>query len=209
MEDTTENFMKLMSSEFDLKQKINEHSEHYYALQNYTTPSDFFNSLKIPIPAFLQRSVRQCCHCIDEYIQLVGGGTLPKKIFIETTREDNSKAERDKINKKVNKSRFENLEKLLNDNQELKEELNNYQLHLTEEKFYLYFLQQGKDLYTMEPLSINKLRLYEVDHIIPQSLTLDNSLDNKVLTTHPFNHSENKTDIYPFSHLIKDEVKEF
>lgn len=52
----------------------------------------------------------------------------------------------------------------------------------TNDKLFLYFLQQGKDIYTAEPISIDNLEAYDIDHIVPQSLTKDDSLDNRVLT---------------------------
>ena len=61
-----------------------------------------------------------------------------------------------------------------------KEKLKNYE-KLDSEKLFLYFLQEGKSLYSGEPLDINDLDKYEVDHIIPRTLIKDNSFDNKAL----------------------------
>ncbi|MCL1884729.1 MAG: type II CRISPR RNA-guided endonuclease Cas9 [Defluviitaleaceae bacterium] len=66
---------------------------------------------------------------------------------------------------------------------ELKDELARYekdQKALDSERLYLYFLQNGKCMYSGEPL-LGDLSLYEVDHIKPQSLITDNSFDNKVI----------------------------
>lgn len=47
----------------------------------------------------------------------------------------------------------------------------------------LYFLQNGKDIYTGKPLDFNNLvNTTNVDHVVPQRLMKDDSLDNKVLT---------------------------
>ncbi len=49
------------------------------------------------------------------------------------------------------------------------------------EKLYLYFLQEGKSLYSGKPLNVEELDLYEVDHIIPRTLIKDDSFENKAL----------------------------
>jgi len=50
------------------------------------------------------------------------------------------------------------------------------------EKFFLYFVQNGKCMYSGTPLtSPFRLQEYEVDHIIPQTYIKDDSFDNKVL----------------------------
>lgn len=42
----------------------------------------------------------------------------------------------------------------------------------------------GRSMYTGKPIDINRLfdrNVYDIDHIYPQSLTGDDSLDNRVL----------------------------
>lgn len=56
----------------------------------------------------------------------------------------------------------------------------------------LYFMQGGRDIYTGEPLNIDNLSSYDIDHILPQSLIKDNSLDNRVLV-HPLVNREKDT----------------
>ena len=68
---------------------------------------------------------------------------------------------------------------------------------LRQERLYLYFLQLGKCAYTGNPIRLDELAtdLYDVDHIIPQSMTKDDSLDNKVLVERKKNAE--KTNQYP------------
>lgn len=48
----------------------------------------------------------------------------------------------------------------------------------------LYFLQNGRDIYTGRPMDFNNLaNTANIDHVVPQRLYKDDSLDNKVLTT--------------------------
>lgn len=60
-------------------------------------------------------------------------------------------------------------------------ELKQYEKRLDEEKVYLYFMQNGKSLYTGKELNLNEPENLEIDHIIPYSLSDDDSLDNKAL----------------------------
>src|SRR5574344_1207714 len=73
-----------------------------------------------------------------------------------------------------------------------KDKVNNYKNLMAEldgfekidsEKLFLYFIQEGKSLYSGKPLNIDLLNTddYEVDHIIPRTLIKDDSIDNKAL----------------------------
>lgn len=53
----------------------------------------------------------------------------------------------------------------------------------------LYFLQNGRDIYTGKRIDFNNLSNSEnIDHVIPQRLYKDNSLNNKVLTDKVYNN---------------------
>ena len=70
----------------------------------------------------------------------------------------------------------------------------------TRMKISLYLQQGGKSAYTFEPLDLNRVikdpKYTEIDHIIPISISLDDSQNNKVLAL----HSENqvKGNLTPF-----------
>lgn len=70
----------------------------------------------------------------------------------------------------------------------------------TRMKIRLYEQQKGKSAYTLEPLDLNRVikdpKYTEIDHIIPISISLDDSQNNKVLAL----HSENqvKGNLTPF-----------
>ena len=71
---------------------------------------------------------------------------------------------------------------------------------LEEDKFksdaiYLYFTQLGRDIYTGKDIELESLNDYDIDHIFPQSLVKDDSLNNRVLTLGKINSE--KQDIYP------------
>lgn len=56
-----------------------------------------------------------------------------------------------------------------------------------EDRVVLYFQQNGRDIYTGKPLDFESLSHYHIDHIIPQSIVKDDSLDNRVLTSNAEN----------------------
>lgn len=55
---------------------------------------------------------------------------------------------------------------------------------LRSDKLYLYYTQKGKCMYSGEPIDLEDLwdnTKYDIDHIYPQSKTMDDSLKNRVL----------------------------
>src|SRR5699024_1520677 len=51
------------------------------------------------------------------------------------------------------------------------------------DRYYLYFMQLGRDMYTGEKINIDELhQRYDIDHILPQSFIKDDSINNRVLT---------------------------
>lgn len=66
------------------------------------------------------------------------------------------------------------------------------------DKFYLYFLQMGRCMYSGDPIELDSLfdtSKYDIDHIIPQSLIKDDSFTNRVLVKQELNRE--KTAVYP------------
>lgn len=72
---------------------------------------------------------------------------------------------------------------------------------LRSDKYFLYFLQMGKDAYTLEEIDINCLNDYDIDHIVPQSLVKDDSTSNRVLTLSKVNRDDKKA-IYPIPDVV-------
>ena len=72
---------------------------------------------------------------------------------------------------------------------------------LQNDRLYLYYLQNGKDMYTGEELDIDRLSNYDIDHIIPQAFLKDNSIDNKVLVSSASNRG--KSDDVPSLEVVK------
>lgn len=148
------------------------------------------------LPAQARRGIWQALKMTDEYVQAMG--RVPDKIFVEVTRgSDKTKKNKRTISRK---KQILDLYKGLQDVEHLTVELNSEgmtDLRLRSERLYLYFMQLGKCAYTGQIINLEQLNtdLYDVDHIVPRSLTKDDSLDNKVLVLREKNRQ--KSDRYP------------
>lgn len=74
--------------------------------------------------------------------------------------------------------------------------------HLQNDRLFLYYIQNGKDMYTGEELDIDHLSDYDIDHIIPQAFIKDNSIDNRVLTSSAKNRG--KSDDVPSIEIVRN-----
>ena len=141
------------------------------------------------------------------------------KIHIELAREiKNSKKRRDEIQQGQNEYRNEK-EVAKRELLEHIENMSSFSLSENEKgfsklllKYRLYRQQDGKDVYQWRDedrkgINIEKLikdeNYCQVDHILPQSRSFDNSLNNQVLTlTH---NNQNKSDLIPFEWIANED----
>ncbi len=138
---------------------------------------------EIPTSPANKRAIWQAIKIVEEIVKV--NKCDPENIFIEFARAEENKIMKDNRAKQLIK-KYDEIEKQIND-------LKNYDHHVflelknrqsdkvLAEKLYLYFMQNGKCLYSGKPLDINNLSIYEVDHILPQSYVKDDSIDNKAL----------------------------
>lgn len=169
------NMMQIINKDEKIKEIIEENRKKYDGTENlldvindmYTSPAN-------------KRGIWQCMSVIEEIKEIMQ--EKPQQIFIEFAREDGKKertsARKVKIEKALHKLKEEFVDEY--DKDKLNE-LKSKSEKLNEEKIYLYFMQNGKSLYTGKTLHLDTLEEYEVDHIIPQSMVDDDSLDNKAL----------------------------
>lgn len=152
-----------------------------------------------------KRTVNQALRVVDEIASIAS--CTPSRIFIEVTRENDSKNKGKRTDKRT--SKLEMGLKKLRDHEDTKAILDELKEHKTEleahensdEKLTLYFAQNGKSLYSGTPLDINELSHYQVDHIIPQSYIKDDSIDNKALVL--ASENQRKSD----SLLLEDSIR--
>lgn len=119
-------------------------------------------------------------------------------IVVEMTRDKNTDEQKKRINnfQKIRESGSKEMDKMLIEKGYDPTKINGK----TRMKIRLYEQQKGKSAYTLEPLDLNRVikdpKYTEIDHIIPISISLDDSQNNKVLAL----HSENqvKGNLTPF-----------
>lgn len=171
MWETPQNFMQILfNKEYQFQEKIAKlnmikdvDKVNYSLVENLATS-----------PA-IKKGIYQALKIVEEIVNYVG--YKPTNIMIEMARNEEKKERKD--------NRKEYLKKIYSECKKdvdayLIKELNSAE-KIDTEKLFLYFIQLGRSMYSMEPLNINELQSYEVDHIIPRTLIKDDSIDNKVL----------------------------
>lgn len=129
----------------------------------------------------LKRGIWQALQIVDEITKVMKN--KPKYIYIEFERSEEEK-ERTLSQIKRIKNIYKDLDKQTkNEYERVINEIKDFDetKKISTERLYLYFTQMGKCMYSEKDLDIDLLDTYEIDHIVPQSLLKDNSLDNKVL----------------------------
>ena len=155
---------------------------------------------ELPGSPAIKKGILQSIKIVDELVKVMGHA--PESIVIEMARENQTTAR----GKKNSQQRYKRIEDALKnlapglDSNILKENpTNNNQLQ--NDRLFLYYLQNGKDMYTGKALDINQLSSYDIDHIIPQAFIKDDSLDNRVLTSSKENRG--KSDNVPSLEVVE------
>lgn len=135
-------------------------------------------------PRFISPAVKKSLRKFtgDLQFRLRQLGQQPRLIVIESARE----LEKQKADNQSRVNKLKSLKQVVNPSiKKLLTGLSTKDQKKMSDRFMLYVMQDGKDIYTGKPLlgGLNALSTYHIDHIVPQSFTVDNSLDNRVLTT--------------------------
>lgn len=182
---TKRNFISILK---DKNYGFNDYINNYNLDKNdETSIADLVDDVHTS-PA-LKRGITQSINVVQELVNFMGHA--PKHIFIEFTREDQTSELTDSRKKQVNKL-YNHLKKNVNNfkqqlrpylvpDKDIQDDLKDYDKNLSNERLMLYFMQNGKSLYSDEKLDINELSKYQVDHILPRTYITDNSLENKAL----------------------------
>lgn len=173
MLETDKNFMQIINDdEYQFQNMIAELNQIEQGNKlNYELVSKLATS-----PA-TKRGIYQALKVVDELVKYIGHE--PKYISIEMARGDEKKGRKDD-KKQYLLNLYENAKKDIYNYNNLKKNLMEYE-KIDSQKLFLYFIQEGKSLYSGKPLDINHLDNYEIDHIIPRTLIKDDSIDNKAL----------------------------
>lgn len=214
LENTTQNLVEVLNNEkykpgflklVDEENKGDENEEvNYSYVENlYCSPT-------------VKRSIWQAIKISRELAEI--NDCPPAKIFVEVTRgEEPSKKG------KVTDSRRKKIEDLYRQVHPAKVLEESFLRNLRGEfdrktdprefrgdRLYLYFMQLGRCIYSGEKIDLDELydkNLYDIDHIYPQSLIKDDSLDNRVLVRRNLNQT--KKNIYPIDPEIRNNRREF
>ena len=155
---------------------------------------------ELPGSPAIKKGILQSIKIVDELVKVMGHA--PESIVIEMARENQTTAK----GKKNSQQRYKRIEDALKnlapglDSNILKENPTD-NVQLQNDRLFLYYLQNGRDMYTGKPLEINQLSNYDIDHIIPQAFIKDNSLDNRVLTSSKENRG--KSDNVPSLEVVE------
>ena len=155
---------------------------------------------ELPGSPAIKKGILQSIKIVDELVKVMGHA--PESIVIEMARENQTTA-KGKKNSRQRYKRIEDSLKILASglNSKILKEHPTDNIQLQNDRLFLYYLQNGKDMYTGEALDINKLSSYDIDHIIPQAFIKDDSLDNRVLTSSKENRG--KSDNVPSLEVVQ------
>lgn len=145
-------------------------------------------------PKNIKRGITQAFKILDDLKRAFG--QEPENVYLEFARESqptslsNSRLNRvQELYKSLTKTdKLIDLEKAIS--AETKEKLQ-------DDRLYLYYIQQGKDMYTGDALDIENLSQYDIDHIVPQAMVKDNSWENRVLVSSRMNRLKNDSEVVP------------
>ena len=193
------NLMELLSQNYNYSSQIEKMNREYYD-ENPRTLDERMSDMYIP--SAVRRPVKRAVEMVKEYKHIMR--KAPDRIFIEMARELTDPANKGKRTSSRRDSILEFYKKVKEDTSELRAQLEKKtDDELRSEKLYLYFIQLGKCMYSGDNIDIERLgsKLYDVDHIFPQSRVKDDSIENKVLVLSEYNGA--KSDSYPIDKNIQ------
>lgn len=198
LEKTNMNFMQIINEEkFGFGKKLEELMPKKEGNIKYKDVEE------IPTSPANKRAIWQTICVVKEIVRTLK--CEPQKIYIEFARQEQYDKKMTQKRAKQIMEKYEQIENQINylkdyDSnvyKQLKKQQNDKTLT---EKMYLYYVQNGKCLYSGKTLNLDNLSQYEVDHIIPRSYIKDDSIDNKALVLKEEN--QRKTDNLLLSNSI-------
>ena len=200
--DTNHNLMELLSEQYGFKKNLDAMSnDAEKPLSDWTIEDLDGKYLSAPV----KRMVWQTMKMLREVCELTG--REPDKVFVEMPREHDKNATR----KDSRKKKLLELYTALKSEQKSWAELKIREIDGKSEadfrikKLYLYYLQQGRCMYSGETIELSDLmnnNLYDIDHIYPRHFIKDDSIENNlVLVKKQINN--HKSDTFPLEKDIQ------
>lgn len=151
---------------------------------------------ELPGSPAIKKGILQSIKIVDELVKVMGHS--PESVVIEMARENQTT----KKGRSKSQLRLKTLSDAISElGSNILKEHPTDNIQLQNDRLFLYYLQNGKDMYTGEALDINQLSNYDIDHIIPQAFIKDDSLDNRVLTSSKDNRG--KSDNVPGLEIVE------
>lgn len=200
--ETQQNLTELLSERYGFSRVIEDLNNEYYG-KNKKSPSERLEDMYVPVAA--RRTIVRALEIAKEIRHIMRNE--PKKIFVEMPRGGSTKAKSIGSGKKYIKDHLE-LAREFTDSAEidnLERQLEDFNdSSLRSEKYYLYFMQLGRCMYSHEAINLAQIgnnNIYNIDHIIPQAKKIDSGINNKVLVKSGLNGA--KKDDYPIAENIR------
>ncbi len=204
------NLMEILANDrFTFTEEIEELRKTYYSEHGDLKLEDRLDEMYISNA--VKRPIYRALDIVSEITKAFG---KPTKIFIEMARggskdkkRERTKSRKDQILELYDKFKNEDVVHLRKQLEEMGVSADN---KLQGDKLFLYFMQMGKCMYTGKPIDIANLgsKLYDIDHIYPQSYVKDDSIiNNKVLVLSEANGL--KGDKYPIEESVRNQMRAF
>lgn len=197
---TNDNLMQLLSRNYGFTNEVEEFNTLKKETDlSYKTVDELYVS-----PA-VKRQIWQTLKVVKEIQKVMGNA--PKRVFVEMAREKQESKRSDSRKKQL----VELYRACKDEERDWITELNaQSDQQLRRDKLFLYYIQKGRCMYSGETIQLDELwdnTKYDIDHIYPQSKTMDDSLNNRVLVKK--NYNAIKSDTYPLSLDIQKKMMSF
>lgn len=200
---TNNNMMELLSEKYTFIASLKEQTkEAYKPLTEWTIDDLDDKYLSAPV----KRMIWQTIKMLREVQEVTG--KEPDKIFVEMPREEGDKGIRTVSRKKKLLELYKSIQREQKEwaAEKINEIDNKDESDFKIKKLYLYYLQQGRCMYSGEVISLHELmndNLYDIDHIYPRHFIKDDSIENNlVLVKKVINN--HKTDNFPIEKDIQN-----
>ena len=199
------NLQELLSNRFTYRDVIENRVE---SVEKTLLEIEYEDIDNLYISAPVKRMTWQTLLILKEIYEIKG--YAPKKLFIEMARDDEIKINGKGKRKNSRKQRLEDLYKnCKEDSDKLRSSLKGCdESSLRSKKLYLYYMQKGKCMYSGNTIDIDALftNQYDIDHIYPQSVVKDDSLDNNLVLVDR-NYNNIKSDTYPIPDKWRNKMR--
>ena len=192
----------LYSPDYNYNEIIDKYNQEITKSLDEMTLEEFMKE-NIFMSPDMHRPLIQTLNIIDELEHIIHHPI--DKYFVETERSNKQV----KGDKGVTVSRYQRIQECYKNAKDISldlvAELENNKDKLKSDKIYFYFAQLGRSMYTGKKIDFDDLfndNLWDIDHIYPQSLIKDDSINNRVLVEKTINNQKQDKCLYEINNLL-------